>query len=37
MDEEKLRGGIRFVDKIPRNDLGKIARLELMNQLILKV
>ena len=33
MDEEKLRGGIRFIDKIPRNDLGKIIRPELMNLL----
>lgn len=30
MDEEKLRGGVRFIDKIPRNDLGKIVRPELM-------
>lgn len=29
MDEEKLRGGIRFIDRIPRNDLGKIIRPEL--------
>ena len=33
MDEEKLRGGLRFVDKIPRNDLGKIVRPELMKLL----
>ena len=33
MDEEKLRGGIRFIDKIPRNDLGKIVRPELMKML----
>jgi acyl-coenzyme A synthetase/AMP-(fatty) acid ligase len=33
MDEEKLRGGIRFTDKIPRNDLGKIIRPELMKLL----
>ena len=33
MDEEKLRGGIRFIDKIPRNDLGKIIRPDLMNLL----
>lgn len=26
MEEEKLRGGIRFVAKIPRNDLGKVVR-----------
>ena len=30
MDEEKLRGGVRFIEKIPRNDLGKIVRQELM-------
>lgn len=30
MDEEKLRGGVRFIDNIPRNDLGKIVRPELM-------
>jgi hypothetical protein len=30
MDEEKLRGGLRFIEKIPRNDLGKIVRPELM-------
>ncbi|EFX78400.1 hypothetical protein DAPPUDRAFT_320528 [Daphnia pulex] len=29
MEEEKLRGGIRFIEKIPRNDLGKIVRPEL--------
>lgn len=33
MDEEKLRGGIRFVDKIPRNDSGKIVRPELLKKL----
>ncbi|XP_046656300.1 4-coumarate--CoA ligase 1-like [Daphnia pulicaria] len=33
MDEEKLRGGIRFTNKIPRNDLGKIIRPELMKLL----
>lgn len=26
MEEEKLRGGVRFVEKIPRNDLGKVVR-----------
>jgi len=26
IDEEKLRGGVRFIDEIPRNDLGKIVR-----------
>ena len=26
MDEEQLRGGVRFLDKIPRNDLGKVVR-----------
>jgi hypothetical protein len=30
MEEEKVRGGIRFVAKIPRNDLGKIVRPELV-------
>lgn len=30
MEEEKLRGGIRFIEKIPRNDLGKIIRPGLM-------
>ena len=29
IDEEKLRGGVRFIDKIPRNELGKIVRPEL--------
>jgi acyl-coenzyme A synthetase/AMP-(fatty) acid ligase len=33
MEEEKLRGGIRFVEKIPRNDLGKIVRPELVQLL----
>lgn len=33
MDEEMLRGGIRFVSEIPRNDFGKIIRFELMKQL----
>jgi len=26
VDEEKLRGGVRFIEKIPRNELGKIVR-----------
>jgi len=26
VDEEKLRGGVRFIEKIPRNELGKIMR-----------
>ncbi|XP_046459255.1 4-coumarate--CoA ligase-like isoform X1 [Daphnia pulex] len=30
MEEEKLRGGIRFIEKIPRNDSGKIIRPALM-------
>ena len=30
IDEEHLRGGVRFVEKIPRNDLGKIVRHLLM-------
>jgi len=29
MDEEKLRGGVRFIDKIPRNELGKVVRTQL--------
>nr|CAH0109907.1 unnamed protein product [Daphnia galeata] len=33
MDEEQLRGGVRFIDKIPRNDLGKIMRPELIKLL----
>ena len=33
MDEEKLRGGVRFIEQIPRNDLGKIVRQELMKLL----
>ena len=33
MDEEKLRSGIRFIDKVPRNDLGKVVRPELMKML----
>jgi acyl-coenzyme A synthetase/AMP-(fatty) acid ligase len=30
IDEEHLRGGVRFIEKIPRNDLGKIVRHVLM-------
>ena len=26
IEEEKLRGGIRFIEEIPRNELGKIMR-----------
>ena len=37
MEEEKLRGGIRFIENIPRNDLGKIVRPELMKLLKLKL
>ena len=37
MEEEKLRGGIQFIEKIPRNDLGKIVRPELMKLLKLKL
>jgi acyl-coenzyme A synthetase/AMP-(fatty) acid ligase len=33
MDEEKLRGGVRFIDRIPRNDLGKIIRHQLVKLL----
>lgn len=33
MDEESLRGGLRFIETIPRNDLGKIIRPELMKLL----
>ena len=33
MDEEQLRGGVRFIDRIPRNDLGKIMRPELIKLL----
>jgi acyl-CoA synthetase (AMP-forming)/AMP-acid ligase II len=33
-EEEKLRGGIRFIDKIPRNDLGKIVRPRLSKLLL---
>jgi len=29
VEEEKLRGGVRFIDKIPRNELGKIKRPQL--------
>ena len=29
IDEERLRGGVRFIDKIPRNELGKIVRPKL--------
>jgi hypothetical protein len=36
MEEEKLRSGIRFVAKIPRNDLGKIVRPELVQLLKFK-
>ena len=30
VDEERLRGGVVFTEKIPRNDLGKIVRHQLM-------
>lgn len=33
MDEEKLRGGVRFIDRIPRNELGKINRPQLLKML----
>jgi len=33
MDEEKLRGGVRFVDHIPRGELGKIVRPQLVKLL----
>jgi len=33
IDEEKLRGGVRFIDKIPRNELGKIMRPQLVKLL----
>lgn len=29
IDEERLRGGVCFIEKIPRNDFGKIIRGEL--------
>ena len=29
VDEEKLRGGVRFIDRLPRNELGKIVRPKL--------
>jgi len=29
VDEERLRGGVRFIDRIPRNELGKIVRPKL--------
>jgi len=32
-DEERLRGGIHFIDQIPRNELGKIIRGKLLNML----
>ncbi|XP_063926362.1 luciferin 4-monooxygenase-like [Zophobas morio] len=32
-DEKRLHGGVRFVDDIPRTNLGKIRRQELMKQL----
>merc|ERR1712137_529652 len=34
MDEEKLRGGVRFIDQIPRNELGKIVRSQLVKLLV---
>ena len=37
IDEEKLRGGVRFIDKIPRNELGKIVRPALSKLLWLKI
>jgi len=33
VDEERLRGGVRFTGEIPRNDLGKIVRHQLMQML----
>ena len=32
-DEERLRGGVRFTGRIPRNDLGKIVRRQLMQMI----
>ena len=29
MEEEKIRGGVRFIEKIPRNELGKVIRPQL--------
>ena len=33
MDEEKLRGGIRFIEEVPRNSSGKIVRSTLVKLL----
>lgn len=33
IDAQKLRGGVRFVDNIPRNALGKIVRPTLVSWL----
>lgn len=33
IDQEKLRGGVRFIDKIPRNSTGKIVRSTLLKLL----
>ena len=33
VDEERLRGGVRFIDQIPRNEQGKIARPKLREML----
>ena len=33
VDEERLRGGVRFIDQIPRNELGKIVRPKLREML----
>lgn len=32
-DEQQLRGGIRFLDLIPRNPAGKILRQDLINMI----
>jgi acyl-coenzyme A synthetase/AMP-(fatty) acid ligase len=32
-DKEKLRGGVRFIESIPRNKLGKILRHHLVAKL----
>ena len=29
VDEEKLRGGVRFIDRLPRNEFGKLVRPKL--------
>lgn len=33
VDEEQLRGGVRFIERIPRNKFGKVVRHQLVANL----